>query len=119
MAAPKRQKPIIRTSVRIKEVDGVTYYSIGEAARVIGRTIGTVNHWYKWEKTNGLDVLPDVHTFDERRIRYIKKEEIVDLIRFRDSVRYGDMSEYNRKNVWGKRGEEIQKRAEEKEAAEN
>lgn len=87
-----------------KVIDGVTYLRIGEVAKLIDRSALTIKNWYQWaEETDNLDLLPPIYFIGEKRkIRHFREEDVPKLIKFRDSIQYGSMSEFNEKK-WGDR----------------
>ena len=102
-----------------KIVNGERLISIGEASKRIGRTPQTVKRWYEWLAQQDEDVqaqyrLPPIFDWiDRKSTRYIREADLDMLVEFRDSVRYGTMSDYNR-DFWGKRGSETKERMENK-----
>lgn len=90
--------------------DGEEFVTIGNAAKQIKRTPQTIKHWYEWAKENNhTHELPEMYRFGSKGTRYFAQKDVKKLIKFRDAVSYGMMSDYNIKR-WGKRGEEIQER---------
>lgn len=94
-----------------KEVDGIKYYIIGEAAKKVDRLPRTIKNWYEWaEKEDMLDQLPEYRTdIYANGARFFTQQAIDDLIEFRDNIVPGEMASHNRTN-WGTRGEQIAKR---------
>lgn len=97
----------------MKQIEGVTYFTIGEVAKMIDRGPQTIKNWYAWQEREQTDILPQVHNdLDEKKTRYFREEDVPLLIHFRDNIKYGMMAEFNRKK-WGIRGKEIQQNIEE------
>lgn len=82
------------------------YVTIGYVAKEVGRSVTTIKNWYEWaEKNDRLEELPEMRTdLDEKGTRYFKENDIDKFKTFRDSIKYGMMSDVSREK-WGKRGE--------------
>lgn len=94
----------------MRQVDGVTYVTIGEAGRAIGRGVQTIKNWYEYQDTGASIKLPEIITgLDRRGTRYFREDDVKLLAAFRDTVTYGMMSEVSR-NKWGERGRDIVER---------
>ena len=88
----------------MRHIDGQIYYTIGEVATMIDRGAQTIKNWYAWEEREQTDFLPQVFmNIDEKKTRYFKEQDVPNLIKFRDKMKYGMMSDFNREK-WGKRG---------------
>lgn len=103
----------------MKIIDGKKYYKGSEVATKIGRSYITILNWYAAldsEEYKNLDEknLPTLPTpyrnLDERKTRYWDEEGVQQLLEFKNSIKLGDLSFFNRNNVWGKRGKDIQRR---------
>jgi transposase-like protein len=94
-----------------------TYFTIGEVARRIGRLPQTIKNWYKWyenqdEETKEKYPLPKPITdLDAKGTHYFREEDVELLNAFKNSIKYGTMSDFS-STRWGKRGQEIQQRKE-------
>lgn len=95
----------------MKIIKGVKYYSIGEVAKEISRSPRTIKNWYEWANIEERQhKLPVYRTdLDLRGTRFFKEEDIKVLMRFRNSISYGQMSNVSR-TKWGERGRIIAKR---------
>lgn len=87
----------------MKEINGEVYLKIGKVAELIGRTPLTIKNWYEWAELHDcLGELPKMERVGKRGVRYYREDDLYKLIRFRNSIRYGSMSEYNEQK-WGDR----------------
>ena len=87
----------------IKEFNSSKYVKIGEDAKLIDRTPLTIKNWYEWaEQNDALHLLPEVIRVGERGIRHYKESELYKLVKFRDNISYGSMSDFN-ESKWGNR----------------
>ena len=107
----------------MKNVDGVKYYTASEVSPMVGRSYSTIISWYEardMASKNGLEFpgeLPEiVRSFDKKRTRYWSEDSVEQLKLFRDNIQPGDLSYYNKRKMWGIRGQEILERQEKKEA---
>lgn len=98
----------------MKEVEGKKYYTAAELSPLIGRSYSTIVAWYdaeKMAKDNNMPFegeLPEIRRdFDLKRTRYWCEDDIPKLIKFRDEIKPGDLSYYNKRIMWGVRGKEI------------
>lgn len=90
----------------MKIIDGENYLKIGKVAELVGRTPLTIKNWYEWaEMNNCLEALPKMVRIGKRQIRFYKEDELYKLTRFRDSIEYGSMSDFN-ETKWGDRNVE-------------
>ncbi|MFW6130246.1 MAG: helix-turn-helix domain-containing protein [Atribacterota bacterium] len=80
-------------------IDKTTHVTMSEAARLIDRTKATVSRWYKWyeemgdEEKDNFPELPERNK-DSRGWKWIAKDDIPMLEKFRDSISKGDLSKY-------------------------
>ncbi|WP_134685061.1 hypothetical protein [Brevibacillus migulae] len=94
----------------VKEVDGVTYITVGEIGRRIERTASVIKTWYQWahlfpEKAAERPALPQTFSaLDAKGTLFFREEDTPLLLAFRDAIQYGDMAMINQAK-WGKRGE--------------
>lgn len=87
----------------MKIINGEEYLKIGEVAELIDRSPLTIKNWYEWAEQNDcLYLLPDMERVGVRQIRYYKRDQITKLLDFRDSIKYGTMSDFNQ-DKWGDR----------------
>ena len=95
----------------LKIVDGVKYLKIGEVAKKIGKSPQTIKHWYEWMSSGPETdkVLPKFYILDKRLTRFFKEEDLPAIIAFSESVKYGEMSDFN-VGLWGERGQLISER---------
>jgi len=95
-----------------KAFENEKYITIGEAAKIIGRGSQTIKNWYEWALITEDELhktLPIVYAdLDKKGTRYFRVEDIPKLEAFRDSVKYGMMSELSR-TKWGERRGSYQK----------
>lgn len=98
----------------MKTFNNIEYFSGDEVAKQVGRGYRTIVYWYDakyFAEENNIEFpkgLPPVHReFDERGTRYWTKEDIQELIKFKNNLKSGSLSFYSRK-LWGKRGKKIQ-----------
>lgn len=101
----------------MKTIKGVTYLTIGEVSKKVDRSAQTIKNWYRWCEAEGLTLeevgLPNFRRdLDAKGTYHFREEDIEKLIKFRDSISYGQMSEFN-VSRWGKRGKEIESRRQE------
>ncbi len=100
----------------MKNIGGKSYLTIGEVAELIDRSAQTIKNWYKWAAstdTNSTAGLPPFRRdLDAKGTYHFEEAVIEDLKAFRDSISYGQMSEFN-VSRWGKRGKEIEARKQE------
>lgn len=84
------------------------YLTIGEVARIIGRSPSTIKNWYEWyneqsDEVKQVNPLPEYRTDrNEKGTRFFRESDIEILEKFRDSISYGKMAEISRQK-WGKR----------------
>lgn len=100
----------------MRTIDDITYFTIGEIAKRIGRSVQTIKNWYDWREQHpeSSSSLPDFRTdITARGTRFFAERDIPLLESFRDNVQYGKMSDVN-VTKWGQRGVEIMQRKEEK-----
>lgn len=98
----------------MKTINGVNYLSIGETAKLVDRSAQTIKNWFKWCSAQGVEPnqvgLPEYRRdLDGKGTYHFKEEDIPALIDFRDSISYGQMSDFNITR-WGQRGREIEAR---------
>jgi hypothetical protein len=98
----------------MKTVDGVKYLTIGEVSKLIDRSAQTIKNWYKWAKLNNEEgsLPPFRRDLDLKGTYYFAEDDVPKLIQFRDSISYGQMSDFN-VSRWGQRGKEIEARKQE------
>jgi predicted transcriptional regulator len=73
--------------------NGKRYYTIGEAAEMIGRSPQTIKNWYKLaEGKKDFPALPKIFYLDEKKTRYFSDVDVQVLEMFRDDVRYGSLT---------------------------
>lgn len=95
----------------MREINGTKYYRISEVCEKVGRSQSTIIRvWYgaaEYAAENGIHFpffLPAYRTdLDLKGTRYWTEEAVAKLIKFRDSIRPGDLSFYNRTHMWGGR----------------
>lgn len=86
-----------------KLIDGHLYYTIGEVARAVRRSVQTIKNWYEWDELQPTPKLPVCHRhLDAKRTRYFRLTDIAAIEAFRNTIKYGDMAEVSR-TKWGKR----------------
>lgn len=91
----------------MKTINGETYLTIGEVAKIIERGTQTIKNWYEWQDKERTDELPEIYTdLDAKGTRYFKEEDVPLLAMFRDNIKYGMMASVNR-SKWGERGQKI------------
>lgn len=103
----------------MKNVEGVNYLTIGETAKLVDRNAQTIKSWYRWcdkeEQSYEKAGLPEYRrNLDGKQTYHFREEDIPKLIEFRDSIQYGQMSEFN-VSRWGERGKAIEARKNESE----
>jgi len=93
-----------------RTVNGQLYYSIGEVAEIVGKSIQTIRLWDVWsderEEEGQERFIPKPLRLTNRDVRYWNDEDIAQIQEFSDSIRYGSLSKYNRRR-WGERGKNI------------
>ena len=95
----------------MREIDGVKHYRISEVCEKVGRSQSTIIRvWYgaaEYAAANDIHFpffLPAYRTDqDKKGTRYWSEEAVAKLIKFRDTIRPGDLSFYNRTHMWGGR----------------
>jgi hypothetical protein len=107
----------------MKNIGGVNYLTIGETAKLVDRSAQTIKNWYRWCQSEEVDPnkagLPEFRRdLDAKGTYHFAETDIDKLITFRDSISYGQMSEFN-VSRWGQRGKEIEARKNEIEEAAN
>ena len=93
----------------MREIDGVKYYRISEVCQRVERSQSTIIRvWYgaaEYAAENNIHFplfLPAYRTDqDKKGTRYWSEEAVEKLIKFRDSIRPGDLAFYNRTHMWG------------------
>ena len=93
----------------MREIDGVKHYRISEVCEKVGRSQSTIIRvWYgaaEYAAANNIHFpffLPAYRTDqDKKGTRYWSEEAVEKLIKFRDSIRPGDLAFYNRIHMWG------------------
>lgn len=93
----------------MKEIDGIKHYRISEVCKMVGRSQSTIlRSWYgaaEYAKEHGIHFpffLPAYRTDqDKKGTRYWSEEAVAKLIKFRDSIRSGDLAFFNRTHMWG------------------
>ena len=93
----------------MREIDGVKYYRISEVCQMVERSQSTIIRvWYgaaEYAADNNIHFplfLPAYRTDqDKKGTRYWSEEAVEKLIKFRDSIRPGDLAFYNRTHMWG------------------
>lgn len=93
----------------MREIDGVKHYRISEVCEKVGRSQSTIIRvWYgaaEYAAANNIHFpffLPAYRTDqDKKGTRYWSEEAVAKLIKFRDSIRPGDLAFYNRTHMWG------------------
>lgn len=93
----------------MREIDGVKYYRISEVCQMVERSQSTIIRvWYgaaEYAAENNIHFplfLPAYRTDqDKKGTRYWSEEAVEKLIKFRDSIRPGDLAFYNRIHMWG------------------
>ena len=93
----------------MKEIDGVKHYRISEVCEKVSRSQSTIIRvWYgaaEYAAENNIHFplfLPASRTDqDKKGTRYWSEEAVAKLIKFRDSIRPGDLAFYNRIHMWG------------------
>lgn len=76
-------------------LDGEKLLRVEEVAVEIGRSIFTINNWYRFKKTHPEDkyakLLPEFYQLEgERQTRYWRKSDIPKLLAFRDALPKGN-----------------------------
>lgn len=95
-------------------INGIELYTVGDIAKLVGRSNQTINIWYKYSdsireyKMKYDLVMPKCIRING--IKYWTKDQLSDINNFANSMKRGSISQYTRLNCWGKRGKEIQKR---------
>lgn len=89
----------------MKIVDEQEYLTIGEVSKIVGRSVSTIRNWYEYaEQIKVENKLPPLfRELDKKGTRYIKKEDVAKLEKFKNSIRYGSMATFNA-TKWGERG---------------
>ena len=93
----------------MREIDGVKYYRISEVCQMVERSQSTIIRvWYgaaEYAAENNIHFplfLPAYSTDQEKKgTRDWSEEAVAKLIKFRDSIRSGDLAFYNRTHMWG------------------
>ena len=93
----------------MREIDGVRHYRISEVCQMVERSQSTIIRvWYgaaEYAAANNIHFpffLPAYRTDqDKKGTRYWSEEAVTKLIKFRDSIRPGDLAFYNRTHMWG------------------
>lgn len=84
-----------------------TRYNIKEAAEMIGVSAYTISNWYRWFESDLLKP-PELHLPEYTRGNHggklFTKRAINSLVRFRENLPRGAMSQFNACYNWGKRG---------------
>lgn len=70
-----------------------TYLNVAEVAVLTGKSIQTINLWYKWKKDNPehelAKLLPDYIQESERQKRKWRREDVWKIIEFDKSIKKG------------------------------
>jgi hypothetical protein len=89
-------------------IDGVVYYSSGDLASIVNRTILTVNNWDKYsdilEQRGEERLIPKPLRINNRRL--YTREQVDKIIIFSRTIKRGQLSEFNRFK-WGEKGKLI------------
>lgn len=98
----------------MKIVNDVEYFSGKDVSNMLDRSYSTIRYWYDAKKyyEENCDEIPEVlkllpepkRDLDTLKTRYWNNSDIKKLKKVRDSIKRGDLSEYGRNFVWGKRG---------------
>lgn len=98
--------------------NGKELYSVGEVAKMVGRSIATIGNWYnaeKFAKENDLDFpfeLPRPRRdLDKQESRYWTIEQVTKLRYYKSQIKRGDLAQYN-VTRWGERGKYIKEKRE-------
>lgn len=102
----------------------VNYYTIGEAAQMVGRGVQTLKLWLKAKQyADDNHILVNIpplpiakRDLDAKKTRYYTLDQIDMFINFRDSVGRGELSFYNKEKSWGERGRIMREKGEFKQA---
>ena len=82
----------------MKKVDGVTYITIGELAKRIGRTVITIKAWLDWYEEQSDEIkrefpLPEMRRdLDKRGTRFVDERQLMKFYRFKNNMVYGKMA---------------------------
>lgn len=81
-------------------------FSITRAALMLNCSPATIKRWYKWADKTGRTIcelgLPSYVT-DTRGTWYFNLNDIKQLHEFRKNLKWGQMSEFNKKYYWTKK----------------
>ena len=84
----------------LKTKEKLTLY---EVAICLDRSLQTINNWYKWKRENPNNkwakMLPDYMQAGERQERFWRGKDIKALIKFRDNVPWGVLSDVTQRYV--------------------
>lgn len=100
----------------MKILDGVKYYTVGEAAALINRSAQMLRLWDKWSterEEQGLErFIPKPVIFDNTKTRYWDEFEIGVLMQFAEFKKQGLMKDYTKRQYGAKyRAEQMAKQA--------
>lgn len=84
-------------------INGQQLYKIGEVAKVVNRTTQTINNWLKAQQAGIHTEIKLPEPIIINRIKYFKEEDLQVFIDYENSIKRGDLADYNR-NLWGVRG---------------
>jgi len=92
----------------MKEYMGIKYLKMGEVSKLLKRGPQMIKIWYLYKKEHDNNILlpPYFTNLDARGSRFWKETDIPKLIKFRNSIEKGMLSETT-VYKWGKRGENI------------
>ena len=75
-------------------------FSISTVAKIIGKTTQTLRLWDTWSKdreAEGLDrLIPESYRIGKNRVRCWSAEQVHQIKKFSDSIKYGDLATYSR-----------------------
>lgn len=87
--------------------DGIEYVSIGIVAETVGKSVQTIRLWSDWsdeQESKGFPrYIPAPKRIGSKGIRCFDVADIPKIQEFSNTIKYGTLSRYNRKQ-WGKRG---------------
>ncbi len=101
------------------------FYSWELVGEILERDKRTIDSWYKWFVAQPQDVKEQINlpvhynltAFTRGHVgrpptakKWFRYKDIKRLIKFRDSIKYGMMSQHHRDYSWGKRGQDIRKK---------
>ena len=88
-------------------IEGESYISIGKVAELVGKSVQTIRLWSDWsdeQEEKGLPrYIPAAVRLGVNGVRCFKESDVPKIKEFGETMKYGTLSRYNRRQ-WGERG---------------